>query len=246
MTDTNSVVLKSDAMLCLYLLQFIERLEVTIGDGLIGERPQSFAGLQFWRVGRQKDKMDASWDNDFPTFEPARSIEYQDDVPIRTSANRLRELGESNAEDLDVYRREQEPLTLPQFGMHEPVHVEPFIPVLYPNNRAMPSERPDAPDDGLEAHAMLVHSPQLYLGSRMGLLNLLDLFGELALERLLLRWIGFVMTWSGNLEGEAHSLEILPAALRMDCSSELLAHPTGNFRTSPQATIRRSLLKEVL
>lgn len=45
MTDTNSVVLKSDAMLCLYLLQLIERLEVTIGDGLIGERPQSFAGL---------------------------------------------------------------------------------------------------------------------------------------------------------------------------------------------------------
>src|SRR2546427_7100602 len=53
----------------------------------------------------------------------------------------------------------------------------------YPNNRAMPSERPDAPDDWLEAHAMLVHRPQLYLGSRMGLLNLLDLFGEFALDR---------------------------------------------------------------
>jgi len=34
--------------------------------------------------------------------------------------------------------------------------------------------------------------------------------------------------------------------LRMDCLPELLAHPTGNFRTSPQAAIRRSLLKEVL
>ena len=48
MTDTNRIVLKGDTALCLYLLQFIQRLEVAIGDSLIGERPEALAGLQFW------------------------------------------------------------------------------------------------------------------------------------------------------------------------------------------------------
>ncbi len=87
-----------------------------------------------------------------------------------------------------------------QFGVHKPIHVELFIPLLHPNKRARPSARPDAPDDWAQTHPMLVHRPSLHLGSRMGLLNLSDPFRELTFERLSLHWISFVVTWPGNLE----------------------------------------------
>ena len=48
MTDTDRIVLKGDTALCLYLLQLIQRLEVAIGDSLVGERPEALAGLQLW------------------------------------------------------------------------------------------------------------------------------------------------------------------------------------------------------
>ncbi len=45
-TDTGRIVLKSKAPLCLRLLQFIQRLEATIGDSFVGEWPEALAGLQ--------------------------------------------------------------------------------------------------------------------------------------------------------------------------------------------------------
>lgn len=52
-----------------------------------------------------------------------------------------------------------------------------------------------------------------------------------------------MMTRTGNLEREAHSLEILPAALRMDLAPKLFAHPLRDFGAAPQAAIGRSLYK---
>lgn len=46
MKETERIVLKGDTPLCLRLLQLVERLEVAIGDGLVGERPEAQAGLQ--------------------------------------------------------------------------------------------------------------------------------------------------------------------------------------------------------
>ena len=48
MTDIDRIVLKGDTALRLHLLQLIQRLEVAIGDGLVGERPEGLAGLQLW------------------------------------------------------------------------------------------------------------------------------------------------------------------------------------------------------
>lgn len=52
------LISKNNTSLSLHLLQFREGLEATIGNGLIGEGPQSFTRLQLRRVGRKKDKMD--------------------------------------------------------------------------------------------------------------------------------------------------------------------------------------------
>jgi hypothetical protein len=111
-TKTGWILLKDDTPLGLHLLQFVKGLETAIGYRFVREWPESFTRLSFRRVGREKDKMDTLWDDDLPTCMPACPIEDQDDVPLRTSVNCLRKVGESNAEGLDTHRREQKPLTL--------------------------------------------------------------------------------------------------------------------------------------
>jgi hypothetical protein len=57
MKETERIVLKGDTPLCLRLLQLVERLEVAIGDGLVGERPEalSLAATPVSRVGETRD-----------------------------------------------------------------------------------------------------------------------------------------------------------------------------------------------
>jgi hypothetical protein len=119
--------------------------------------------------------MDALWHHDLAALIPASPVQYQHDAPIRASAYCLRKMRESNAEDLAISRRQQEPLARSCFWMDEPIHVQPLIALLHANNWTMPSTRPDAPDDRLEADAMLIHRPQLHLCIRISVLDLLDL-----------------------------------------------------------------------
>jgi len=93
---------------------------------------------------------------------------------------------------------------------------------------------------------MLIHRPDFHLGVRMGVLDLSDLFWQLALEQLLLDGVGFVVTRTGHLEREAQPLEILPAALGVDRAPGSPTHPLGDLWASPQAAISWSLLKDSL
>src|SRR5260221_1747095 len=135
---------------------------------------------------------------------------------------------------------------VPCFRFYEAIDIEPLIALVHANERTMPSTCPDASDDRFQADAMLIHRPQLYLGVRMGLLDVANLLWQLALESLLLCGIGLVVTRTRNLEREAEPLEILPAALGMDLAPRLLAHPASDFGTAPQAAISRSLRKHLL
>ena len=73
----------------------------------------------------------------------------------------------------------------------------------------------------------------------MGVLDLSDLFWQLALEQLRLSGVGFVVTRTGHLEREAQPLEILPAALGVDRAPGSPTHPT--FRPLDQSTSRHQL-----
>jgi len=79
----------------------------------------------------------------------------------------------------------------------------------------------------------------------MSILDQLNLFWELTFEEFLLGTIRFVMARTRYLEREAHSLEILPAALRRNRASKLLTHPESNFGTAPQASIWECLFKHL-
>ena len=130
--------------------------------------------------------------------------------------------------------------------MKKSIHVEPFIALLHTNERAISFACPDASDDRFQAHTMLIHRPDFHLGVRMGVLDLSDLFWQLALEQLLLDGVGFVVTRTGHLEREAQPLEILPAALGVDRAPGSPTHPLGDLWASPQAAISWSLLKDSL
>jgi hypothetical protein len=87
---------------------------------------------------------------------------------------------------------------------------------------------------------MLIHRPDFHLGVRMGVLDLSDLFWQLALEQLLLDGVGFVVTRTGHLEREAQPrwgwiVRPVRPPIRL---SDLWA--------SPQAAISWSLLKDSL
>jgi len=174
-TKMERIVLKNDTPLGLHLLQLIQGLEATVGNGLVRERPQSLAGLQLRRVGWQKHEVDALWHHHLSTLMPACSIQHQHDAPIRASANRLRKVREGKAEDLDSHRRQQEPKTLPCFWTKEAVHVEPFVPLLHANDWTLPFPCPDPPNDRPQPDTMLIHTPGFYQGLWILLLDLVDL-----------------------------------------------------------------------
>lgn len=72
----------------------------------------------------------------------------------------------------------------PYGGVDKPIHIEPLVALVEPDEGTLPFACPDAPDDRLEANPMFIHRPQLHLRVRMGALDLLDLFRQLVLERL--------------------------------------------------------------
>lgn len=53
--------------------------EACVDDGLMGQRPQPFGGLEFGGVGRQEEADEARGRFDFLGREPAGFIEHQDD-----------------------------------------------------------------------------------------------------------------------------------------------------------------------
>ncbi len=69
--DDLRLVLQYDTALDLCGLEIIERAERLIGDTFVGERPQALTGLQFGRIGRQEEQMDAFGHHEFFAGMPA-------------------------------------------------------------------------------------------------------------------------------------------------------------------------------
>ena len=60
------------------------------------------AGLQLRRRGRQKYEADIFWYDNLLALMPTCLIQYEDDMTLWASTNRLREVGKRAAEDLDI------------------------------------------------------------------------------------------------------------------------------------------------
>ena len=75
--DPFGLVLEGHTPLDLSCLQLIKRLEVPIGDAFVGQRPEPFTGLEFRRIRRQEEELNALWDDHFSAGVPARLIQNE-------------------------------------------------------------------------------------------------------------------------------------------------------------------------
>ena len=119
--DDLRLVLQHDAALDLCGLELIERAERLIGDPLVGEWPQALTGLQFGRIGRQEEQMDAFGHHEFFAGMPACLIEDQQDPLRRACADSLGELRQRNREHIRPHRRPEQPLRLSGSRLHKTV-----------------------------------------------------------------------------------------------------------------------------
>jgi hypothetical protein len=119
--DDLRLVLQHDTALDLCGLELIERAERLIGDPLVGERPQALTGLQFGRIGRQEEQMDAFGHHQFFAGMPAGLIEDQQDALRRACADSLGELCQCNREHIRPHRWQEQPLRLSGSRLHKTV-----------------------------------------------------------------------------------------------------------------------------
>ncbi len=194
--DDLRLVLQHDTALDLCGLEIIERAERLIGDPFVGERPQALTGLQFGRIGRQEEQMDAFGHHQFFAGMPACLIEDQQD-PLRWAcADGLGELRQRNREHIRPYGRQEQPLRLSGSRLHKTVEVEPLEAMLDGDTRSGPFARPDPAQDRFEPNAMLIGCPQFDRGLGKRLLHRIHLLREFFLNA---SWAaGSALAWRGR------------------------------------------------
>jgi hypothetical protein len=74
------VSLEPAAALGLNLFKLVKRREGSIGERLVGERPEAFCGLQLWRMRGQEEQMQPLRDHQASAFVPTGLIEHQSNV----------------------------------------------------------------------------------------------------------------------------------------------------------------------
>lgn len=176
------VILEPAAALGLHLFQLIQRGEDPIGQRLIGERPKPLSRLEFGRIRWEKQQVDSLGKRNLGTLVPTGPIQDQHDLFVRSRSGLLGKQREGLGEDLPIHRWQQEPARLPALWMDKGKDIHPFIALGHWSSDGGSFGCPDPPQNGLEANAVLIHTPQFNTCVRMGLLDGLDLFGQVFLK----------------------------------------------------------------
>jgi hypothetical protein len=161
------LLLEDQAALRLHLLQSGEVSEPLVRERLVGERPEVFGRLELRGIRGQDQEVNALRDHHLRAGVPARPIEHQEEVLLRSCPDVTGERGQDETERLRRDGGKQPPLCLPGGGTDKATDVEPLVALLHGGNRPLPNWCPDAPDQGQEADAVFVGRPELDLDSRM-------------------------------------------------------------------------------
>jgi len=181
--DLIRVVSEDTAPLGKNLIELLQGLEVLIDDGLVGQRPQAFGGLDLWRIRRQEHQFNALRNHQIRGDVPARAVEHQDDVLVGTGADLGGERRQQRAEQRGIDAVSDEPHDLARGGPDEAVQIEPLIAVMAAGGRTAAARRPDLAQDRLQAEAMFIERPNLDRNRRFAALELTDAGLELFLNR---------------------------------------------------------------
>jgi hypothetical protein len=182
-SDLVPIVGEDTATLGENFIEFLEGLEVFIDDGLVGQRPQAFGGLDLWRVRWQEHQFNALRNHQIPGDMPARAVEHQDDVLVGTGADLGGERRQERAEQGGVDAVGDEPHDLARGGPDEAVQIKPLVAVMATGDGAAATRRPDLAQDRLQAEAVFIERPDLDRNRRFGTLEFADAGLKLFLNR---------------------------------------------------------------
>lgn len=170
--------LKPAAALDLDLLQFIERREDSVGERLVGKRPEPLGRLDLGRIRWQERQVDALWKLQVSTAMPSGPIQNQHDLFGESCSHLVGKSRQGAGEHLDIDRGQDEPTGFPALWMHKSKDVHPLIALGDGGLHRGSRRRPDSSQDGLEANAMLIHRPQFDLGVWVLVLHQGHLLGQ--------------------------------------------------------------------
>lgn len=117
------------------IFEGVNRGEMPIGQRRVGQRPQVLGGMELRRIGREEQQMDMLGHPPSAAGVPARAIQDQHDLFVRTGANRAGEGHSFGLEERDGDtggEREDDAL---RGGMHKAGEGAPRIAVLVLDRR---------------------------------------------------------------------------------------------------------------
>jgi hypothetical protein len=140
-------------------IQIIDRIEISVHQRLIDERPQMLGRLQLRAVGGLIDQANAVGDGKILWAVPARVVEHDDNDALAAGAGLAREGAEQFGKERLVDAVREVPHGLTARRRHERGEIKPFVAMMAERDRALADWRPDAPMDRLQAEAMLIRRP---------------------------------------------------------------------------------------
>ncbi len=177
-THDRRVILEPAAALGLHLFQLIQRGEHPIGQWLVGERPKPRSLLDLGRIRREEQQLDAFWKRERGTLVPPRAIQQQHHLCVGSRSHFPGKQRQGLGKHLSIHRRQEQPGGTPAFRMDKGIHLHPLIARGHRRFDRRSFWRPDPPQNGTQANAVLIHTPQFDGGLRMGGSHVLDLLGQ--------------------------------------------------------------------
>lgn len=164
--DEGGLLLEAGTARGLCVFERLDGGEVAIGQDGVGQRPQMLRGLQLGRIRRQKQQVHVLGHAQAEAGMPPSLVQDEHDLFVWASTDLLSEGRQFRLKERDGDAGGQMKDGAPRGGMDEANQVTPLIAMLDGGERALPVEAPDFPQDRLEADAVLVDAPQLYVRVR--------------------------------------------------------------------------------
>ena len=153
--------LEGDAARGLGVLELVDRSEMAVGQGRVGQRPQVLGRLQLGRIRRQEQPVDMLGHPQLDAGMPARAVQDEDDLLGGSSTHLSGEGGEFDLEERDADRRGQMKDRTAGGGVHEADEGAPVVAMLDGRGGPLPVKAPDLLEDRFQAEAVLVDGPEL-------------------------------------------------------------------------------------
>ena len=147
--DDLLILVKHAAALRDDVIQGFDRVEVSIYEWLVDERPKVLCRLQLRAVGGLVEQANAIGDGEILRAVPARVVEHEDDDALVPGAGLAREGFEQFDEERLVDAVREVPHGLPARRGDERGEIKPFVPMMAECDRPLANRRPDAAMDRL-------------------------------------------------------------------------------------------------